>query len=112
MQETQDRYRLRVRVTEFSVPPVHDALVLGRNAPIGCEAIRRALVLLSAHEFEHIELDDEIIADLIVRKAILLRLPRDRLIDFALRRLKPLLEPGEILHLDLDVEIHLEEDPL
>jgi len=101
---------LRARTREFNIPPVRDGIVLGRHSPVGCVAVRNALGLLNGGPFAHIELADEVISDVIVRQTILRRLPREKLIAFVLDRIKPLRGPEEILHLDLEVEILLEEE--
>ncbi|MFQ5698677.1 MAG: hypothetical protein ACE5IL_10390 [Myxococcota bacterium] len=106
------RQSLRVRVTEYGVPPIHDVLVLGRGAPIGCAAIRKAVDLLVAHDFDHFEIDDPVVSDVITRSALLRRIPRQKLVDFILRRIKPLMDQTEIMHLDVEVEVSLEEESL
>jgi hypothetical protein len=103
------KHVMRARVQEFKIPPIHDGLVLGRLSPIGCAAIRKALELLGDARFTHIEIEDEVISDIVVRQGILRRVPNELLIGFVLRRIKPLMGPEEILHLDLEVEILLEE---
>lgn len=105
--DSDTSYRLRVLVREFRIPPVQDALVLGRKAGIGCYAIRKALHLLMAAPFVHIELDDEVISDLIVRETVLRRFPRQQLVTFVLERIKPLMKEEEILHLEIETEIAL-----
>jgi hypothetical protein len=104
------KHVLRARVQEFTIPPFRDALVLGRDSPIGCAAIRKAINLLGASPFEHIELQDEIINDIVVRRAILRRIPKETLIAFVLNRIKPLMGTEEILQLDLDADVLLEEE--
>jgi hypothetical protein len=100
--------RLRARVTEFGYPPVHDALVIGKGAPLGTEAFRRAVNLLVATPFEHVAVEDEVVSGLLVRAAILRRIDADRLVEFVMSRVKPLMAGDEILHLDLEVEVDLE----
>jgi len=102
------KYSLRMRVGEFKIPPIREGLVLGRQAPIGCMATRRALELLMPCPFAHIELDDEIISDILVREAVLRRIPKDQLIGFILEKIKPLMGDDEILHLDMEIEVYLE----
>ena len=97
------------KVREVPVPPVRDALVLGRDSPIGCVAIRKSLDLLTLTSFEHIEPDDDVVGDILVRKAILKRVPQDMLVAFVLAHIKPMMEADEILHLDLAVEVLIEE---
>lgn len=95
------------RIVEYEVPPVKDALVLGRNAPIGCHAMRRALALLVKQPYVNLELEDEVISDILVREGLLRRLPSAQLIPFVLTRVRPLMGPEEVLHLEFSVEVSL-----
>lgn len=107
---TDTKYAFKVRVQELAIPPLRDVLVLGKESPIGCEAVRRALVLLGGSRFVQIEVQDEVISDIIVRSTILRLIPQEVLIDFVLRRIRPLMGPTDILHLNVDAEILLEEE--
>jgi hypothetical protein len=104
------KYTIKARVREFGVPPIHDALVLGKNSHIGCAAIRKAVEFLVASPFDHIEFEDDVISDIIVRRSILRRMPEEKLVAFVLSQIKPLMAADEILHLDLEVEIAIERE--
>lgn len=95
---------------EFTIPLISDGLVLGRQAPIGSVAFGKALELLIVSPFERIEVEDDVIGDILVRKSLLRRMPRESLLEFVLQRIKPLMGPEEILHLDLTAEILIEEE--
>jgi hypothetical protein len=72
-------------VEEYTIPPIQDMLVLGKNAPIGCVAMRRALGLLIKVPFEHIEIeDDDTISDILVRQPVLRRVGQEKLISYVL----------------------------
>ncbi len=102
-------FRLRVRAREFIIPPVKDALIIGRRSPVGHVAMQRSIALLSPETFESIEISDHpTVGNLLVRRTILLKIPQERLIAFLLERLAPLMADTEILHLDLEVEIEME----
>lgn len=109
-QPVSSRHVLKARVREFGIPPIRDGLVLGKSSPIGCVALRKALNLLGASPFAHIEIEDDVVSDIVVRQTLLRRIPRETLIAFVLDRIKPLMEPEEILHLDLEAEVLLEEE--
>ncbi|GAB4358856.1 MAG: hypothetical protein Kow0060_13140 [Methylohalobius crimeensis] len=97
-----------IRVRQLQIPPVRHGLVLGRKASIGCHAIRKALHLLMATPFVHIELEDDVISDIIVRQTVLRRFPRQALIDFVLEQVKPMMGEEEILDLEIDTEVLLD----
>lgn len=96
---------LVARVREYQMPPFRDALVLGRNASIGCQAVQRALTLLVKAPFAHIEVADEIISDILVRENLLLRVSREQIVAFVLMHIKPLMGVDEMLQVDLDIEV-------
>ena len=104
--------RLRARITEFSYPPVHDGVVIGKVAPLGLESFRKAITLLVPASFEHVPVTDDIVGDILIRSAILRRISVDALVSFVLRNIKPLMSGEEILHLDLQAEVELEEENL
>ena len=101
---------IRARVKEFGVPPIHDGLVVGKRAPIGCAALRQCLKLLAPSAFEHIEFEDDVISDILIRHQILKRISQETLIAFVVDRIKPLMGDEEILHLALEAEVILEEE--
>ncbi len=105
-------YSLSVRVNEFALPPVTDGLVLGKEAPIGFQAITKALSLLVADHLESIEIEDDVVSHLFVRRAILHRIPKDKLVAFILDRVKPLMCLKDVLHLDIKAEVVIEETNL
>ncbi|MDF3837625.1 hypothetical protein P3W85_32485 [Cupriavidus basilensis] len=98
----------RAHIKEFVLPPISDGLVLGRRSPIGHVAVGRALDLLSTTPFEHVELDDDVIADLLVRRAILRKVPIHQLKAFVLEEIKPTMGVEEIIHFSLEIEIILD----
>jgi hypothetical protein len=99
---------LRANIGEFLLPPIEDGLVLGRESPIGHVAVGKALSLLTTTPFEHVAVEDDVIGDILVRSAILRKIPAQDLMDFVLREIKPVMGPEEILHLHLDVELRIE----
>ncbi|MGE0707108.1 MAG: hypothetical protein AB7N76_34870 [Planctomycetota bacterium] len=103
------RFFLRSQIRSFRMPPVHDALVVGKKAPIGCMALLKAVELMIAAPFERISFEeDEIVSDVLIRSAILRRIPVERLRSFVLQRVKPLMAEDEILHVDLYPEVTIE----
>ena len=100
---------IRAKVREFVIPPIQDGLVVGRDAPIGSGALGRAIQLLAASPFEHVEVQDDIIGDILVRAAILRRVPRAALIAFVMRKIKPFIGAEEILHFSIEAEITVDE---
>jgi hypothetical protein len=100
---------VRLHIREFIIPPITDALVLGKKAPIGSEAIRRALTLLHVAPFAHVAIEDDIVEDIIVRKSVLNKIPEKKLVPLVLKRIKPFMTIDEVIHVDLKPELILDE---
>jgi len=100
---------IRVRLRALEIPPIKDGLVIGRDAAIGGEAMLRTLRLMTHEKFERITLKEEIIQEVIVRTAVLKKLGQDRLIEFVLNRIKPIMSETELLMLDIEVELVIED---
>jgi hypothetical protein len=55
-------------------------------------------------------MQDDVVGSILVRTSVLRRITREKLVDFVMRRIKPLMSAEEILHLDLQIEVELEDD--
>ena len=100
-------HTINARITEYAMPPVQDALAVGSKAPVGCLALRRALALLINIPYRHIELDDPILSDILIREPVLKRVSEAQVKEFFLNHVKPLMDPSEVLHLQLEVEVQI-----
>jgi hypothetical protein len=105
------RVVISARVSEFSVPPVRDALVFGVRAPVGCVAMLGALQLLVPETYERIQIDDSVVSDIVVRTALLRRAGRDKLVAWVLEDVKPIMTAEEIAHLHLEIEALIQSAP-
>jgi hypothetical protein len=99
---------IRSQLSEFVLPPIADGLVLGLQSPIGHVAVGKALSLLSTTPFDHLHVEDDVIGDIIVRKAILRKISADELRTYVLEEVKPIMGPEEIIHLKLQVDVIIE----
>jgi len=105
MSDASFKSMITMRLQELKMPPIRDVVVLGRNAPIGCVAMRRALELISPVPFAHLEVEDDVISDVLVRRMLLNRIKESDLLDFVLTHVKPHLHAEEALDLELYVEL-------
>ena len=109
---TTKKLTIKASVREFAIPPIRDAVVIGHSAPIGCAAIRKALELLVTAPFEQIPMDDDVIGDVLVRKAHLKRIPIDLLKAFILANIKPIMEADEIMQIELSADLQIEGESM
>jgi hypothetical protein len=100
---------ITAQVHEYAIPPLKDMLVLGKQSAIGCIAMRRAVELLVKTPFEHIEVEDDVISDILVRQQILKRVSKEGLIEFVLNHIKPMMGIDEVLHAEMDIRVFLSD---
>ena len=61
---------ITMRISEFEMPPMQDILIVGKRAPIGPEAARRMVDILSPDQYEIIKVDHPGIEAMVVRKTL------------------------------------------
>lgn len=71
---------ISMRFSEFEMPPMQDVLLVGKRAPIGPEAARRMVDVLSPEQYEIVKIEHEYIEAIVVRKSLLNMLSKDKLI--------------------------------
>lgn len=71
---------INMRFSEFEMPPMQDVLLVGNRAPIGPEAVRRMVDVLSPEQYEIIKVEHEFIEAIVVRKSLLNMLSQDTLV--------------------------------
>ena len=74
------------------------------------EAFKKGLGLLVSTPFEQLSIKDDIIGSVLVRSSVLRRISPERLVDFVMRRVKPLMGIEEILHVDMSIEVELDDE--
>lgn len=73
-----------MRLSEFEIPPMQDVLIVGKKAPIGPEAARRMVDILSPEQYEIVEIDHPIIEAIVIRKSLINMIAKDKLISLIL----------------------------
>lgn len=75
---------ITMRLSEFEMPPMQDVLIVGRKAPIGPEAARRMVDILSPEQYEIIHVDHTAIEAVVIRKSLTNMIDKDKLISLIL----------------------------
>src|SRR5450432_244774 len=98
----------KARFRTFEIPPVRDAIVIGKEAPVHLDNVLATLKLVSTEVFIGSPLIDDVVASIIVRESLLKKVPPGVIEKFVLQRVKPFMSAFEVLRLDLELEILLE----
>jgi hypothetical protein len=103
------RVDLRIRLSHFHLPPVESALAIGKRAPIGANAMAKALEEILPATFIKIEIDHPTIEALILRASHLQIVPRERLVALLVKHSESFMSDSEILHVDIRVQVNVAE---
>lgn len=82
--DSTKKAEITMRMSEFEMPPMQDALIVGKRAPIGPEAARRMVDILSPDQYEIVKVDHPAIEAIVVRKALFNMLPQEKLVGLLL----------------------------
>lgn len=69
--ESTKKVEINMRFSEFEMPPMQDVLIVGKRAPIGPEAARRMVDILSPEQYKIIRIEHEYIEAVVVRRSLL-----------------------------------------
>lgn len=104
------RVSLEMRFTQYAVPPVKDALIIGRMAPIGSKAISKAFDEMCPNVFKLVPVDHPVIEAVLVRVSDLRRLPETELIPRLIRHAEGIMDDTEALHVSASITVMVQEE--
>lgn len=78
------RAHISIKLSEFEIPPIQDVLLVGRRAPIGPEAVRRMLDVLSPDQYEILPVEEGTFEAVVVRKSLSRLVTREKLLNVIL----------------------------
>ncbi|MCG8542380.1 MAG: hypothetical protein MJA82_20965 [Clostridia bacterium] len=105
--ENKKRAEIQMSLSEFEIPPMQDALIIGKNSPIGPEATRRMVDILSPNQYEIVKVDHPIIEALVIRKLLMDMIPKDKLIHIILNEGEKVANETTIIKAQLNIVVHV-----
>ena len=112
--ETSPRRRinLQLRFTQYHLPPLDSALIIGKRAPVGANGISRAFQELSPETFQLIPVEHPMAEAVLVRVSDLCKLPQQALISRLLQLADQIMDEADTLHVALKFEVIVDEDDI
>ncbi len=98
---------INMKLSEFEMPPMQDVLFVGKKAPIGPEAARRMVEVLSPNQYEIIKVEDSIIEAIVIRKSILKMITQEKLIPIILEEGGRVANECSIIKAQIDIILHV-----
>ncbi|SKC35513.1 hypothetical protein [Maledivibacter halophilus] len=105
--ENKKRAEITMSLSEFEIPPMQDALIVGKNAPIGPEAARRMVDILSPNQYNIIRVEHSTIEAIVIRKNLMNMLEKEKLIEIILDEGEKVADDSTIIKAQLNVVLHV-----
>lgn len=97
---------LRLSGQAFEIPPLWDALLIGRQAPIGPEAARRMAESLAPGQYDLVRVNRGPVEAMLVRKTLLKAVAPETLAEILLEELAPLLSEEQVTRVQVEAVLH------
>ncbi|CUH97088.1 hypothetical protein P22_3214 [Propionispora sp. 2/2-37] len=106
--ENSRKADIQMRLTEFEMPPMQDVLIVGKMAPIGPEAARRMVDILSPDQYEIEKVEHALIEAVVIRKSLLSMIRRDKLVALILEEAEKIANEKMIIKVQIQItlEVH------
>jgi hypothetical protein len=98
---------IQMHLTEFEMPPMQDVVIVGRNAPIGPEALKRMVDVLSPDQYKIIKVDHPVIEAIVVRNALMNMIPEEKLSEFILEEGGKIVDESMIIKAHVNITVHV-----
>jgi hypothetical protein len=98
---------LVARFASFDLPPVRDAVLLGKKAPIGPQAFHEALEHMLPGIYELVPVEHNIVEAILVRRDRLKLVSLVELLPVLLSQAEALMDETGCVHATLDVEVQV-----
>jgi hypothetical protein len=110
MAYTNDNSRkaeIQMRMTEFEMPPMQDVLIVGKRAPIGPEAARRMVDILSPDQYEIVKVEHTLIEAVVIRKSLLSMIQQEKLVALILEEGEKIVNEKMIIKAQIQITLQV-----
>ncbi|GKX65367.1 hypothetical protein [Inconstantimicrobium mannanitabidum] len=105
--EGTKKAEINMRFSEFEMPPMQDILIVGKHAPIGPEAARRMVDILSPDQYDIVRIENEYVEAVVVRKSLLNMLPKEKLIPIVMGEVGRIANETMIIRAQVNIAINV-----
>jgi len=101
------KVEINMRFSEFEMPPMQDVLIVGKRAPIGPEAAKRMVDILSPEQYEIVRIEHECVEAIVVRKSLLDMLSKDKLISIIMEEGGKIANESMIIRAQINIILNV-----
>lgn len=98
---------MTIRLSEFEIPPMQDALLVGKKAPIGPEAVRRMVDAVSPEQYEIIRIEHQVFEAAVLKRSLLKLLPEDKLLPILLEECERVADEQAVVKAQVNIVIQV-----
>lgn len=98
---------MTIRLSEFEIPPMQDALLVGKKAPIGPEAVRRMVDAVSPEQYEIIRLEHQVFEAAVLKRSLLKLLPEEKLLPILLEECERVADERAVVKAQVSIVIQV-----
>lgn len=104
------RVIVNMQLSEFEIPPIWDALLITKKAPIGMEAVRTMLEVVSPKQYKVIAVKHDIFEAIAVKKIDIKMLSLEKLVTMLLEEGERLADENALIKVKLDVIVNVTKE--
>jgi len=108
--ERKKRSIVDMELSTFEIPPAGEILVLAKRCPIGPQAAKRMLDTVAPDQFELVQLHDDLIDGILVKKHLFVRADKERLIKAIVEESKAIMGPQCMIAIRCDVTVAVKRE--
>jgi hypothetical protein len=97
------------RFTQFELPPVHSALIIGKRAPVGAHGTARAFQEMAPGMFRLVKVDHPVIEGILLRECDLRKLEEKEIVARLIRHAERFMGERDVLHALITIEVVVED---
>jgi len=105
--ETSKKAEITIRLSEFEIPPMQDVLIVGKRAPIGPEAARKMVDILSPEQYEIIKIEHTAIEAVVIRKSLMSMISREKLLEMIIEEGGKVANESTIIKAQLNIVLQV-----
>lgn len=105
--EGKRKAEISMHFSEFEMPPMQDILIVGKRAPIGPEAARRMVDILSPEQYEIVRVEHPNVEAIVIRKFLLSMIPKDKLILIIMEEGGKVANESMIIRAQINITVHV-----
>jgi len=103
--EKKRKIMLDMTLSTFEIPPAGEILVLAKHSPIGPQAAKRMLDTVAPGQFELVQLENDLIEAMLVKKYLFLRADKESLIEAIIEESGTIMSPQCMITIKCDVTV-------